>query len=91
VTEGIAELVDIIDAVDDVALNVLRDDPSVVGLESIVAITTGVFVDSLLVVDGRLFVGGGLLIGGEEFVTRATLSIMIPPAYDTLTASREAI
>ena len=70
-TEGIAELVDIIDAVGDVALKVLSDDASVVGLESIVAITTGVFVDSLLVVDGRLFVGGGLLIGGEEFVTRS--------------------
>ena len=70
-TEGIAELVDIIDAVGDVALKVLSDDASVVGLESIVAITTGVLVDSLLVMDEKVFVGGGLLIGGEEFVTRA--------------------
>ncbi|MGB8101881.1 MAG: hypothetical protein WCE96_09410, partial [Nitrososphaeraceae archaeon] len=84
-TEGIAELVDIIDAAGDVALEVLRDDASVVGLESIVAITTGVFVDSPLIVDGRLFVGGGLSIGGEEFVTSAVFESIPVPTYDTLT------
>jgi hypothetical protein len=92
VTEDVSKVVDIIDAVCDVVFKALKDAPEV-GLESIVAITTGVFVDSPLVVDGRLFVGGGLSIGGEEFVTEAVESNMIPPVptYDTLTSSSEVI
>ena len=91
-TEEIAELVDIKDAVGDVAFESLGDDAPLVGLESIAAIITGVSVDSLVVVGGRLFIGG-ILMGGKELVTGAIESIMIPPVsrYDILTSSPGAI
>ena len=90
VTEDVSKVVDIIDAVCDVVFKALKDAPEV-GLESIVAITTGVFVESLVVAGGRLFIGGGLSMGGEELVTSANLSNMIlsVPIYNILTLSSE--
>ena len=65
VTEEIAELVDIKDAVADVVFESLGDDAPLVGLESNVAIITGVSVDSLVVVGWKI-VCRGMIINGRR-------------------------
>jgi len=90
VTEELAEIVDIKDAVLEV---VFSEDAPGVGLESIAEITTGVFVDSPGFIGGRLIVGGGLFIRGKRVLTETILLNMLRSVstYDILTWSLEII